>query len=79
MLSGKSNLPSRSVSTEVEPAGPPLSNEVRRSTLSETLTQANSNLRTMDQHPGTYTLFIFVFVFCIYQLFTYLLTCILNE
>lgn len=52
MLSGKSNLPLRSVSTEVEPAGPPLSNEVRRSTLSETLTQANSDLSTMDQHPG---------------------------
>lgn len=76
MLSGKSNLPSRSVSTEVEPAGPPLSNEVRRSTLSETLTQANSNIKTMDQHPGTYT---FIFVFCIYHLFTYLLTYILNE
>lgn len=78
MLSGKSNLPSRSVSTEVEPAGPPLSNEVRRSTLSETLTQANSNVKIMDQHPGTYS-FIFVFVFCTYQLFAYLLTYILNE
>lgn len=54
MLSGKSNLTSRSVSTEAEPTVPPLSNEVRRSTLNETLTQANSNLSSMDQHPGTY-------------------------
>ncbi|XP_025203898.1 synaptosomal-associated protein 29 [Melanaphis sacchari] len=51
MLSGKSNLPSRSVSTEVEPTAP-LTNEVRRSTLSETLMQANSNISSMDQHPG---------------------------
>jgi len=54
MLSGKSNLP-RSVSTEAEPTVPPLANEVRRSTLNETLTQANSNLSSMDQHPGIYT------------------------
>ncbi|CAI6369057.1 unnamed protein product [Macrosiphum euphorbiae] len=52
MLSGKSNLPPRSASTEIEPTGPPLTNEVRRSTLSETLTQANSNISSMDQHPG---------------------------
>lgn len=54
MLSGKSNLPPRSASTEVEPTvnGSPLINEVRRSTLSETLTQANSNISSMDQHPG---------------------------
>ncbi|XP_060837987.1 synaptosomal-associated protein 29 [Rhopalosiphum padi] len=52
MLSGKSNLPPRSASTEVEPTGSPLTNEVRRSTLSETLTQANSNISSMDQHPG---------------------------
>jgi len=53
MLSGKSNLPPRSASTEIEPTGiAPLTNEVRRSTLSETLTQANSNISSMDQHPG---------------------------
>lgn len=53
MLSGKSNLPPRSASTEIEPTGSsPLTNEVRRSTLSETLTQANSNINSMDQHPG---------------------------
>jgi len=52
MLSGKSNLPPRSASTEIEPTGSPLTNEVRRSTLSETLTQANSNISSMDQHPG---------------------------
>jgi synaptosomal-associated protein 29 len=51
MLSGKSNLPPRSASTEIEPT-PPLTNEVRRSTLSDTLTQANSNISSMDQHPG---------------------------
>lgn len=54
MLSGKSNLPQSSTLTEVESSGPPLTNEVRRSTLSETLTQANSNIRSMDQHPGDY-------------------------
>lgn len=53
MLSGKSNLTPRNVSTEVESAGPSLINEVRRSTLSETLSQANSNISSMDQHPGT--------------------------
>lgn len=58
MLSGKSNLPQRSMSTEVESTGPPpLTNEIRRSTLSETLNQANSNLSSMDQHPGTYISF----------------------
>lgn len=54
MLSGKSNLPPRSASTEGESAGPSLINEVRRSTLSETLSQANSNISSMDQHPGTF-------------------------
>jgi len=52
MLSGKSNLLPRSASTEVEPTGSPVTNEMRRSTLSETLTQANSNISSMDQHPG---------------------------
>lgn len=56
MLSNKSSLP-RSASVEVEPAGPPLMNEGRRSTLSETLSQANSNISSMDQHPGTYIYF----------------------
>jgi len=61
MLSGKSNLPPRSTSTEIEPTGPPLTNEVRRSTLSETLTQANSNISSMDQHPGKKYIIIFYF------------------
>lgn len=52
MISGKSNLPQRSASIDVESAGPSLINEVRRSTLSETLSQANSNISSMDQHPG---------------------------
>jgi len=52
MLSGKSNFPPRSASAEIESVGPSLTNEVRRSTLSETLTQANSNISSMDQHPG---------------------------
>lgn len=52
MLGGKTNLPSQSTSTEVESAGPPSKNEVRRSTLGETLSQANSNISVMDQHPG---------------------------
>jgi synaptosomal-associated protein 29 len=51
MLSGKSNLP-RSSSTEVESTDPPLINEIRRSTLNETLSQANSNISSMDKHPG---------------------------
>lgn len=58
MLSGKSNLPPRSASTEIESASPSLTNEVRRSTLSETLMQANSNISSMDQHPGIYIYFL---------------------
>ncbi|VVC28758.1 Target SNARE coiled-coil homology domain [Cinara cedri] len=52
MLSGKSNLPPRNSTSDIESIGPPLINEVRKSTLSETLSQANSNLNSMDQHPG---------------------------
>lgn len=63
MLSGKSNLPPRSASTEVEPIGSPLTNEVRRSTLSDTLTQANSNISSMDQHPGNIIIFYFFISF----------------
>ncbi|XP_050428275.1 synaptosomal-associated protein 29 [Adelges cooleyi] len=51
MLSGKSNLPPRSASTE-ESVGPAQVSEVRRSTLGDTLAQANSNISAMDQHPG---------------------------
>ncbi|XP_025417292.1 synaptosomal-associated protein 29 [Sipha flava] len=52
MLSGKSNLPPSNTPTEIESSRSPLTNEVRRSTLSETLTQANSNIKSMEQHPG---------------------------
>lgn len=57
MLSGKSNLPPRN-STDIESVGPILTNEVRKSTLSETLTNANSNISSMDQHPGIYIHFL---------------------
>lgn len=51
MLSGK---PSRLTLTKEEPTSSQLSNEVRKSTLSETLKQANSNIGSLDQHPGIY-------------------------
>lgn len=63
MLSGKSNLPPRSASTEIESAGSSLNNEIRRSTLSETLTQANSNISSMDQHPGIIFFIFQIFIF----------------
>jgi len=71
MLSGKSNLP-RSSSTEVESTDPPLINEIRRSTLNETLSQANSNISSMDQHPGTY---LFIYFLILYLRFLIKLCC----
>jgi hypothetical protein len=62
MLSGKSNLPPSNTPTEIESSRSPLTNEVRRSTLSETLTQANSNIKSMEQHPGSY-LFLNYFIY----------------
>lgn len=63
MLSGKSNLPPSSTPNEIESSKPPLTNEVRRSTLSETLNQANSNIRSMEQHPGSYIFLNYLYLF----------------
>ncbi|XP_050537215.1 synaptosomal-associated protein 29 isoform X2 [Daktulosphaira vitifoliae] len=51
MLSGKSSLPARSASID-EPSVAPNISAVRRSTLCATLAQTNSNLSSMEEHPG---------------------------
>lgn len=57
MISGKSNLPPRGTLNNEEPTSSQLSNDVRKTTLNETLKQANSNISSMDQHPGIYLIY----------------------
>lgn len=60
MLSGKPRV----TLTKEEPTCSQVPNEVRKSTLSETLKQANSNIGSMSQHPGIYKrLYIFINIY----------------
>lgn len=60
MLSGKPRV----TLNKEEPTSSQLPNEVRKSTLSETLKQSNADIGSMTQHPGTY-LIIYKYI-CIY-------------